>query len=110
MENVLTDSATALPNTVREAVDYYYEHIEKRDIGVVRLYQLMLENSLVYLVRTTTDGDDGWIELFGATGEPFGTGRTYIEQVAWGETAELRAQTGTGEFPNHLDMQATLWK
>lgn len=110
LEDALIDRALELPNMVRQAVDYYYEHIEKRDIGVVRLYQLTVEGSSVYLVRTTTDGDDGWIELFDATGEPFGTGRTYIEQVAWGENAELRAQAITGAFPTYLDTQATLWK
>lgn len=110
LQHSKVDRDGAVPEAVKEAIQYYYENVEKRDVGVVRLYQLSVENTNVFVVRTTTDGDDGWVELFNENGESLGVGRTYIELVAWDEPEALRAQTQNGEYPAQLDTASTLWK
>lgn len=98
--------ARRLPPAVREALAFYFEQIEKKDIGVVRLHQPTLNGEPVYVVCATTDGDDGWIELYDArAGGDLGVARTYLELVAWGEKKMLRAQTETGAFPPELALE-----
>ncbi len=102
---------TQLPTSVVEATEYYLEHVARQDWGWVTIYQLPLEGELLYVVFVGTDGDDGWLELFDARGHSLGTGRRYIELVAWGEQATIRSQTNSLEFPPELEdaSERTLW-
>jgi hypothetical protein len=65
----------------------------------------------VYAVRVTTDGDDGWLELYDERGTELGVGRTYVELIAWGDRATIRAAVENGEFPPELSDRdtRTLW-
>jgi hypothetical protein len=101
----------ALPASVQEAYDYYQHSVEDQDWGTVRLYRVPLAGQPVYVVRVTTDGDDGWLELFDAEGCALDVGRTYLELVAWGDRDLLRAEVQDGTFPPALaDRQTqTLW-
>ncbi|NJK79106.1 MAG: YbjN domain-containing protein [Chloroflexaceae bacterium] len=111
LESYVLENPMDTPQTVHAAYEYYHHHIEARDIGVVRVYRMPTEHGETYAVYTTTDGDDGWLELYDAAGERLGGGRVYIELVAWGELDELRAQVTTGEFPAALAdrHERTLW-
>ena len=52
---------SGLPPGVQEALDHYQGLIAARDLGGVSLYRLTLGSALwTYLLRVTTDGDDGW--------------------------------------------------
>ena len=101
----------ATPSTVQAAHSYYYENVESADWGSVRLYFVPLGEHGFFVVRTTTDGDDGWIELFGQDGVELGFGRTYIEQIGWTTQEVLRAQVDSGDFPPTLEnrYEQTLW-
>lgn len=104
-----TPAAATLPEAVQNAYQYYQENLAERDCGSVMLETLTLDNRLVYAVRVTTDGDDGWLELYDTSGALLGAGRTYIELVAWGDRDEIRSAVHTGEYPAHLDRNQTLW-
>ncbi|MFQ3615444.1 MAG: hypothetical protein SNJ57_05765 [Cyanobacteriota bacterium] len=104
----------SLPANVQAAYDFYDENVMQRDWGSVSVSQMPMEgapNGAVYAVVTTTDGDDGWLELFDLDGNPLGAARTYLELVSWGDPAVLREQVHTGEFPEELQarMDTTLW-
>jgi hypothetical protein len=101
-----------LPTAVQDAYSYYQRQVEAKDWGSVYLYAVPILSAQTYAVRTTTDGDDGWLEIYAADGALLGAARTYIELVAWDDVAALRAQTATGAFPPTLaDRQMrTLWK
>ncbi len=105
------DSASSLPDAVRNAYDYYFGSVQARDFGNVYLYRILFADFTVYMVYVTTDGDDGWLELYDAKGNVLGVARRYLELVAWGDTATIRAQTETGEFPPSLAARQseTLW-
>jgi len=99
------------PQSVKDASDYYGREVEAHDWGSVGVYRIQLVNQFVFIVMTTTDGDDGWVELYDVNGEELGVGRTYIELVSWGDRDTIRAQVQTGEFPPELSDRAerTLW-
>jgi hypothetical protein len=104
-----TPTTATLPNAVQAAYQYYQENVAERDRGTVELETLTLEDDLVYAVRAATDGDDGWLELYDASGSLLRAGRTYIELVAWGDRDEIRAAVHTGDYPATLDRNQTLW-
>ncbi|MDX2302176.1 MAG: hypothetical protein NW226_05215 [Microscillaceae bacterium] len=119
-EQYLIDRDQELPATIRESIDYYYQSVEEADWGVVRLY-FVPESTIaegeseakkgLYAVRVTTDGDDGWIELFDRQSNELGYGRTYIELVHWGEKEPIRAFVAGSGYPVELEnsMNDTLW-
>ena len=93
-----------LPDSLQEALWFYQESVEQADWGSVWLYQMPIADNLpphcaFVAVETSTDGDDGWVELYLPTGEALGFGRTYLELVYWGEKVPNRRYVRTGEFP-----------
>jgi len=104
-----TPTPATLPDAVQDAYQFYQQNLAERDRGTVDLEPLTFDGSLVYAVRAATDGDDGWLELYDTSGTLLGTGRTYIELVAWGDRDEIRSEVHTGEYPPTLDRNQTLW-
>jgi hypothetical protein len=98
-----------LPPAVQEAYQHYKKHVMDEDWGTVRVYHVRAGKTGTYAVRVTTDGDDGWLEVYSETGALLGAGRTYIELVAWGTPESIRAQIAGRQFPPDLDVSATLW-
>jgi hypothetical protein len=60
--------------------------------------------SLIVL-HISTDGEDGWLELFDPSGHPLGTARTYGSHIHWGDPKTLREQVFTAELPPELEAQ-----
>ncbi len=101
-----------VPEEVREAYAFYYQHFEEADIGSARVYRVPAGKTPTLAVRVLTDGDDGYLEVYDAKGKFLAAGRTYIEVVAWGTREWLRAQAANpGDLPPELkDADArTLW-
>ena len=101
---------------VQEALWFYDESVAQADWGSVYLYQMPIADNLpphcsFYAIETSTDGDDGWVELYLPTGEALGFGRTYIELVYWGERTPNRRYVRTGGFPKAAAQrqQRTIW-
>lgn len=102
---------TTLPPAVAQAYQFYVDAIEAADWGNVYLWQPRVQGRPFYLIYVTTDGDDGWLELYGRDGSFLGAERRYLELVVWGDVTTLRAQTGTSDYPAALRTRfdATLW-
>ncbi|MEM6398277.1 MAG: hypothetical protein AAF741_18140 [Bacteroidota bacterium] len=96
------------PDRVQRAFRYYSENVENEDFGWVRLFR----HPTYWAVLTTTDGDDGWIELYTPEGETLTGGRSWLELIHWDERDVLRGQTKTGDLPDELvDREAdTIWQ
>lgn len=101
--------AQPLPAAVAAAYQFYQESLVERDIGTVYLSHLPVDGTPVYTVMASTDGDDGWLEVYDEAGECLGAGRTYLELVSWGDRDTLRNQVKTGEYPPEMDRNQTLW-
>jgi hypothetical protein len=98
-----------LPEEVRTAHAYYHQHYTQADIGSARVYRVPTGRKTTYAVRVTTDGDDGYLEVYDERGGLLAAGRTYLELIAWGDREWLRAQALTpGELPPEL--QQITWK
>ncbi|HEY3449024.1 MAG TPA: hypothetical protein VGK67_21865 [Myxococcales bacterium] len=63
-----------LPKGVQEAFNFYFKHVENEDWGSVSAYKLNLNGQQMYAIRTGTDGDDGYIEVFNFAGKRIATG------------------------------------
>ncbi|MBF2074195.1 MAG: hypothetical protein IGS50_10605 [Synechococcales cyanobacterium C42_A2020_086] len=103
------DSLEQVPPAVSAAYEFYDQEVAQADWGSVAVYQPTLAGQSVYVVQVTTDGDDGWLEVYDSAGNLLGAARRYIELLAWGKVDCLRKQVQTGEFPPELDFNASLW-
>jgi len=61
------EAATTGPSWVQRAFQLHHSW-EERDLGSARLYRWTVERYRVWAIRTSTDGDDSFIELFDADG------------------------------------------
>lgn len=93
---------STLPRSVLEAYDYYFDQVESADWGSVSVSKEKIQNQDVFAVNVSTDGDDGWAELFDAQGQEIGAARTLLERVAWGELQAIRASIGSSDLPAEL--------
>ncbi|NJO04235.1 MAG: hypothetical protein HC876_01115 [Chloroflexaceae bacterium] len=98
-----------LPEPVWAAYALYDRYVQRESWGAVQLLQVPTEVADTFAVYVTTDGDDGWLEVYDVRGQLLGAGRTYIELVYWGDVKEIRAQLDTRTLPGALDTRATLW-
>jgi hypothetical protein len=106
-----TQNRPGIPASALVAYDFYFTNIEARDIGSVRTYRVPIAEQDTFAVRVTTDGDDGWLEVFDQHGSTLGAARTYIELIGWASTDEVREQVAIREFPASLANrhEMTLW-
>lgn len=63
-----------MPKGVQEAFNYYFKNVEQEDWGSVGVYKLQVGGERFYVVHTSTDGDDGYTELFNYAGKRVATG------------------------------------
>jgi hypothetical protein len=106
------DNDLDLPDEVYTAHLFYIEHFTDEDIGSDRVYQATIDGEEVYAIWTTTDGDDGYLELYDSSGAWLAAARTNMEIFAWGSRAWLRdqAKDPSGLPPELQDSsRRTLW-
>lgn len=80
-----------LPHNVKQAYDFYEENVEEADIGSVKLYDVSVDDSSVYTVTVTTDGDSGFLELYTQRGELIACAQHDTEAIHWSNLANIRA-------------------
>ena len=109
---VARSAAESAPATVQESLAFYVEHVERADWGSVYLYRVRVAARGIWAVHVSTDGDDGWLEIYDEGGRLLGAARSYIELLAWGPRADMRALVFTGGYPAALAdrAQRTLWQ
>ncbi|MDY7022274.1 MAG: hypothetical protein SWJ54_13100 [Cyanobacteriota bacterium] len=87
-----TISPNFLPKNATEAYIFYKQNVEEADWGKVRLYQADIENINIYIIYVSTDGDDGWLEIYNAQDQGLGFGRYDFETLLWSEKEKIRAE------------------
>ena len=97
------------PESVKHSAEFYNDACS--DWGGAQIFHLQSKNLPCWIVSVTTDGDDGWIEVFDESGKCFAAARRYIELLSWGPVEKVRAYTEDGEFPEDMSdrMMRTLW-
>ncbi len=91
------------PSSVQEAYAFYLENVEYADWGSASLYQIEIESieDEVFAIHTTTDGDDGWLEIYDIEGTNLGYGRFYLTKIVF-KGIEVREQVMKGGLPEEL--------
>ncbi|MGB3403219.1 MAG: hypothetical protein WBA77_11055 [Microcoleaceae cyanobacterium] len=81
-----------IPQSVFDAFFYYETPLFNDDWGSARLYRTPVEDEdeIIYVVKVTTDREDGWVEMFDLKGNQLAAGRTYRELISWGPVEEIR--------------------
>ncbi|MGB3641043.1 MAG: tetratricopeptide repeat protein, partial [Rivularia sp. (in: cyanobacteria)] len=94
-EDVITDlwnnDLNQLPNNVQESFRFYKETVEDGDFGSVRVYKYSSAIVPIYVVGVSTDGDDGYIEIYRQTGEQIACGRYDADVINWCDRETARA-------------------
>jgi hypothetical protein len=106
------ENQLGLPSEVYDAHLFYIKHFTDEDIGSDRVFKVPIDDAEVFAVRTTTDGDDGYLELYDERGAWLAAARTNMEIHAWGSREWLREQAEhPGGLPPELadSHQQTLW-
>ncbi len=85
-----TKAPTTGPESVQRAYALYRSW-EDNDLGSVRLLKTTANGQPVFALHTTTDGDDGYLELFNEKGALLASGTTGFDQtgrrnVSWDTT------------------------
>jgi hypothetical protein len=97
------ENEPGLPDEIYAAHQFYIKHFTDEDIGSDRVFKFPVQGKDVYAVRTRTDGDDTWVELYDGKGKFLAAARTHLDVVAWGTRDWLRAQTAqTADYPPEL--------
>ncbi len=77
------------------------------------IYKVQIQDVSTVTYRLTTDGDDGWIVIFGDRGELLAAGYTYIEFIEWEARSFLDAHSddidGLLSFDARTMRDKTFW-
>ncbi|MEO1431975.1 MAG: tetratricopeptide repeat protein [Cyanobacteria bacterium J06633_8] len=94
-EDVITDlchtDLNQLPNNVQEAYNFYKQIVEDGDFGSVRAYKYSSAIAPIYVVGVSTDGDDGYLEIYNQAGESITYGRYDADVINWSNQETTRA-------------------
>jgi hypothetical protein len=109
--NLLNRDSIDIHDAIKNSINFYLENIEDADIGCVNLFEITLNScDSVYMVRVTTDGDDGWIELYDSSGNILALGRTNMELIGFDDNINtLRSYVTTFTFPDSMDISKSKW-
>lgn len=61
-----------VPKSVLEACDFYYQNVLEQDCGDVQAFRVPSRGEHTFAIRVTSDGGDGWLEVFDRRGELLG--------------------------------------
>jgi len=79
------------PDNVQEAFNFYKTIVEDGDFGSVGIYKYSSGIVPIYVIGVSTDGDDGYIEIYNQTGESITFGRYDADVINWGNKETTRA-------------------
>ncbi|MBC8137636.1 MAG: hypothetical protein H8F28_17280, partial [Fibrella sp.] len=83
-ENAVSETALkTLPPGVNEAYQFYTRTVTDGDFGSAQVYLWQVSGKPIYIVLCTTDGSDGWVEVYDAHGKPLGCATTDDYKPTW---------------------------
>lgn len=88
-ENDFEATVNQLPNSVWESYKLYNK-AEEGDWGKAYGLRITIEGQDTLIIRTTTDGGDGWLEVFNAQGNNLASARTNYNAIAWRPMFQIR--------------------
>ncbi len=96
-------SIAEVSNDTTDSFDFYYTYVQEEDYGNVYALTIMVEDQETLMIRTTTDGSDGWLEVFDGQGNFLASARTEGFGIAWRSLDEVRGYVlGKPRYPEEL--------
>ncbi|MBF2015159.1 MAG: hypothetical protein IGS23_08145 [Rivularia sp. T60_A2020_040] len=80
---------------------FYQKNVAKEDFGCVYNLIVTIEKLRIFTTRVTTDGDDGWLEIYDVGGNNLGAARTSCDKIAWRSLDYIRENFSA--FPPEID-------
>jgi hypothetical protein len=88
-----------ISKSILDSYDFYLGNVS--GFGSVQGYKAKIQTHEIFVIRASTVGDDGWLEVFDRDGQNIGAARTLLERISWGEIEIIRSYIPTG-FPADL--------
>jgi hypothetical protein len=99
------ENRLGMPEPMLSAYDYYHGHIVAKDLGSVYGVTLLVGEQITFAIVVTTDGSDGWLEVYDIEGQLLGAARTCLDKLLWGDCERMRSLVSTAELPPELEAQ-----
>ncbi|KJH73576.1 hypothetical protein [Aliterella atlantica] len=102
----IEDKINQLPDSVWESCRFYSKNISEQDWGNVYTLRITIENQDTLIIRTTTDGSDGWLEVFDSQGVYLAAARISEngDGIAWRPMHQIREYVlGERRYPPELE-------
>ncbi len=82
-----------VPETILNARSFYSQNAD----GWLwaRIYLTFVDENKIYAILATSDGSDGWLEIFDGKGNLVGVARTVSHFLDWGEPDVIRSSVLT---------------
>ncbi len=90
IESFWGEDVNQFSDNIQEAFRFYFENVEDADFGSVRVYKYSSGIVPIYVVGVSTDGDDGYIEIYNLAGEPITYGRYDADVINWCDRQTVR--------------------
>ncbi|MDY7007015.1 MAG: hypothetical protein SWX82_24585 [Cyanobacteriota bacterium] len=101
-ENDFEATVNQLPNSVWKSYKFYNK-AEEGDWGKAYGLRITIEGQDTLIIRTITDGSDGWLEVFDAQGNNLASARTNYNVIAWRPMFKIRQYFLAGnKYPPEL--------
>lgn len=93
-----------LPDSVEESYRFYHKNVTHEDWGNAYKFRITIEGQDTFIIRVTTDGSDGWLEVFDTKGNNLASARTSGIGIAWQPSSQVREYVfGKPSFPPELE-------
>ncbi len=91
IESFWMNDLDQFPDNVQEAFRFYKENVQDGDFGSVHVYKYSSAIVPIYVIGVSTDGDDGYLEIYDRNGEPITYGRYDADVINWCDRQTTRA-------------------
>ena len=89
------------PENFVKSYRFYSQNVGEADFGSVYNFVVTIERQRIFTTRVTTDGSDGWLEIYDAGGNNLGAARTSCNKIAWRSLDWIRDNFPV--FPPEID-------
>ena len=98
------DLKPTYPENFVKSYRFYSQNVGEADFGSVWNFIVTIDRQRIFTTRVTTDGSDGWLEIYDAGGNNLGAARTDCNKIAWRSLDWIRENFPA--FPPEIDWKS----
>lgn len=89
------------PEKFVKSYRFYSQNVGEADFGCVWNFIVTIDRQRIFTTHVTTDGSDGWLEIYDAGGNNLAAARTNCNKIAWRSLDWIRENFPA--FPPEID-------